>query len=287
MTVLRPLDPRLRMGAVHLAVSDLGRSVDFYARVLGLRVISSGQEGATLGAGLERTLVELTRLAHPAPAPEPSTGLFHLALLHPERSALADTLKRIVAARWPLSGASDHGVSEALYLNDPDGLGIEVYVDRPRERWTRAPDGTVDMYTAPLDIDGLVAQATAQPVPELAEKTVMGHVHLKVSDVQRATGFYRDALGMDVQAHMPAAAFLGAGGYHHHIGANTWLSRGAPPAPLTAPGLRLFELLLTDTGALEAAAERLQSGAPSSLHRDGDHLNVHDPDGNRLVLQAT
>jgi len=284
MTVLAPLDPRLRMGAVHLAVSDLGRSVDFYARVLGLRVVSSGQEGATLGAGSEHTLVELTRLTHPSPAPPASTGLFHLALLHPDRRALADTLKRIVAARWPLSGASDHGVSEALYLTDPDGLGIEVYVDRPREQWARASDGTVDMYTAPLDIDGLVAQATAQPVPELTEGTAMGHVHLKVSEVQRAAGFYRDALGFDVQAHMPSAAFLGAGGYHHHIGVNAWQSRGAPPAPPTAPGLRLFELLLSDTAAMEVAGERLRACAPTSVHRDGDHLNVHDPDGNRLVL---
>lgn len=286
MTALSPLDPRLRMGAVHLAVGDLGRSVDFSARILGLRVISSGQEGATLGAGSEHALVELTRLAHPSAVPPASTGLFHLALLHPNRGALADTFKRILAARWPLSGASDHGVSEALYLDDPDGLGIEVYVDRPRDLWTHGPDGAVNMYTAPLDIDDLVAQGAAQPVPALAAQTTMGHVHLKVSDVARAAAFYRDALGLDVQAHMPSAAFLSAGGYHHHIGVNAWHSRGAPPPPPTAPGLRLFELLLGDAGALQTAAERLQGCAPSSAHRDGDHLNVHDPDGNRLVLQA-
>lgn len=286
MVALPRLDPGLRMGAAHLAVSDLGRSVDFYGRVLGLSVISSGQEGATLGAGPEHTLVELTRLAHPSTAPPASTGLFHLALLHADRGALADTLKRIVAARWPLSGAADHGVSEALYLDDPDGLGIEVYVDRPRERWTRAPDGTLDIYTAPLDIDDLVAQGAPGPVTALAARTVMGHVHLKVSDVPRAAAFYRDALGLDLQAHMPSAAFLSAGGYHHHVGVNAWQSRGAPPPPPTAPGLRLFELLLSDPAALEAAAERLQTCAPSGVHRDGDHLNAHDPDGNRLVLQA-
>lgn len=184
MIALPALDPGLRMGAVHLAVSDLGRSVDFYGRVLGLSVISSGQEGATLGGGPEHTLVELTRLAHPATLPAASTGLFHLALLHPDRRALADTLKRIVAARWPLHGAADHGVSEALYLDDPDGLGIEVYADRPRERWARTPDGAVEMYTAPLDIEDLVTQGAARPVAALDAQTVMGHIHLKVSDVR-------------------------------------------------------------------------------------------------------
>src|SRR5262249_29528173 len=149
---LPPIDPTLRIGAVHLAVSDVGRSADFYERVLGLPLISREREKALLGGDPARPALVLLGLAHPTPVPVHSTGLFHVAWLHPPAAALAATIRRVAAARWPITGASDHGVSEALYLSDPDALGIEIYVDRPRERWQPGPDGEgLNIVTLPLD----------------------------------------------------------------------------------------------------------------------------------------
>ncbi len=143
-----PIDPSLRIGSVHLAVGDLARSADFYERVLGLPLISREQDSALLGADTARPALRLSAIAEPTPLSPRSTGLFHVAWLHPSRAALADTVRRIARARWPIDGASDHGVSEALYLSDPDGLGIEIYADRPRERWPRPEDGRgVSMFT--------------------------------------------------------------------------------------------------------------------------------------------
>ena len=283
---LEPIDPALRLRAVHLAVSDLARSVDFYTRVLGLELISEGDEGAVLGAAHDRALLELTRLAHPTPVPRHSAGLFHVALLHPTRAALASTLMRVARAGWPVTGASDHGVSEAIYLDDPDGLGLEIYSDRPRAQWPRVADGGgVAMFTAPLDIEDLLASAPDRvPSEQIESGTVVGHVHLKVSDVERALTFYRDALGFGLEARMPSAAFLGAGGYHHHFGLNSWQSSGAPPAAPTAPGLRLVELELSDADALDALERRAAASAPAGIHRDGDHMTLHDPDRHSLVV---
>jgi catechol 2,3-dioxygenase len=259
--------------------------VDFYSRVLGLELISEGDEGAVLGAAHDRPLLELTRLAHPSAVPRHSAGLFHVALLHPTRAALASTVMRVAGAGWPVTGASDHGVSEAIYLDDPDGLGLEIYSDRPREQWPRVSDGSrVAMFTAPLDLEDLLATAPGGPTAQIEPGTVIGHVHLKVSDVERALGFYRDALGFGLEARMPSAAFVGAGGYHHHFGLNSWQSSGAPPAPPTAPGLRLVELELSDAEALDALERRAAASAPAGLHRDEDHVTMHDPDRHALVV---
>ena len=157
---LEPIDPGLAVGGVRLAVSDLARSVDFYERILGLPVIARDHGVATLGAGGERAALTLEGLDEAAPVPVGSTGLFHVAWLHPTRAALADTVHRVAHARWPLEGASDHGVSEAIYLADPDGLGIEIYADRPRAQWQRTSDGGVHMFTSPLDVERI-----AVPIP--------------------------------------------------------------------------------------------------------------------------
>jgi catechol 2,3-dioxygenase len=265
---LSPIDPALRIGSVELAVSDLSRSTDFYERVLGLPLISRAQDGALLGFDPERPLLALTQLTNSNPTPPGSTGLFHVAWLHPSRAALAETVRRVVGERWLLDGASDHGVSEALYLSDPDGLGIEIYVDRPRERWERPPDGHgVKMVTLALDLDSLMAESTEATAAMDAE-TAIGHVHLKVSDVPRAVAFYRDVLGLDEQASLPSASFLSAGGYHHHIGVNSWQSLGGRAAPDSAPGLRQVELELSDAAALD------------------ERLSLRDPDGHALTLRS-
>jgi catechol 2,3-dioxygenase len=290
---LPPIDPALRIGSVALAVSDLSRSADFYERVLGLPLISRDSSGVLLGPDPEHPLLALTGLTDPTAAAPGSTGLFHVAWLHPSRGALAETVRRIAGSRWPIDGASDHGVSEALYLSDPDGLGIEIYADRPREVWERPADGQgVRMVTLALDIEDLLAQAPGQPGEAMAPETSIGHVHLKVADVPRAVSFYRDALGLQEQARLPSAGFLSAGGYHHHVGLNSWQSQGGRPVPESAPGLRSVALELSDVAALQALERRLAeaSGAGSSgdfspARETGDgRLALRDPDGHALTF---
>jgi catechol 2,3-dioxygenase len=286
-----PIDPTLRIGSVQLAVSDLSRSADFYERVLGLPLISRDSSGALLGPDPAHPLLALTELSDPTPAPPGSTGLFHIAYLHPSRAALAATVRRVLDTRWPFDGASDHGVSEALYLSDPDGLGIEIYVDRPRELWDRPADGHgVKMVTLPLDLDGLLAEGSAEAAAAMPADTVIGHVHLKVADVPRAVSFYRDALRFEEQARLPSAGFLSAGGYHHHVGLNSWQSSGGRPSPDSAPGLRSVELQLSDAealGALErslAAAATDENGDSLPVRETDGRLTLHDPDGQMLVF---
>lgn len=290
---LPPIDPALRIGSVALAVSDLSRSADFYERVLGLPLISRDSSGALLGPDPAHPLLALTALADPTLAPPGSTGLFHTAWLHPSRASLAETIRRVAGARWPFDGTADHGVSEALYLSDPDGLGIEIYVDRPRELWDRPADGhAVKMVTLPLDLDGLLAEGSAEPAAAMPADTAIGHVHLKVADVPRAVSFYRDALGFEEQARLPSAGFLSAGGYHHHVGLNSWQSTGGRPAPDSAPGLRSVEFELSDGEALQAVEHRFEEdrdrtgGGDFSLARDSDSsLALRDPDSHALVFK--
>jgi catechol 2,3-dioxygenase len=286
------IDPNLRIRSVQLDVSDLPRSVDFYERTLGLPLIARDEHRAQLGPDPLRPALVLGDIAAPTLLPPGATGLYHVAWLHPSRAALAETVRRVAGSRWPFEGASDHGVSEALYLSDPDGLGIELYVDRPREQWERPPSGHgVNMVTLPLDLDDLLAQHAGEPAPAIAPQTGIGHVHLKVSDVPRAAAFYRDALGLEEQAQLPSAAFLAAGGYHHHVGVNSWQSRGASAAPDSAPGLRRVEFELSDSSALDALertlAETPAQASQSSAERDSDgQLSVRDPDGQLLSFAA-
>jgi catechol 2,3-dioxygenase len=288
-----PIDPSLRIDSVRLDVGDLARSTEFYERVLGLPLISREQDRALLGADAQRPALALSAIDAPTLASPHSTGLFHVAWLHPSRAALADTVRRIAGARWPIDGTADHGVSEALYLSDPDGLGIEIYADRPREQWQRPAGGHgVRMLTLPLDIDALMAQSPGEPQATVAPGTSIGHVHLKVADVPRAFAFYRDVLGLEEQAQLPSAAFLSAGGYHHHIGLNSWQSAGANAPLQTAPRLRAIEFELGDAGALDAlrhsvaAASAVDSARSAARSQDADTLSVEDPDGNQLSFTA-
>ncbi|HVA18737.1 MAG TPA: VOC family protein [Solirubrobacteraceae bacterium] len=283
------IDPALRIGSVELAVSDLPRSTDFYERVLGLPLITGEADRAAFGADPERPALVLTEIEEATPLSPGSTGLFHVAWLHPSRAALAASVRRIVGQRWPMEGASDHGVSEALYLSDPDGLGIEIYADRPRAQWERPAGGHgVKMVSLPLHLEDLLAEDQGGPVPLIAAGTGIGHVHLKVADVARANAFYHDALGFEQQAQIPSAAFLAAGGYHHHIGLNSWQSQGGQPAPNTAPGLRRVEFELSDAGsvnAVEGAIADAQPGTRAARDEDG-RLVLRDPDGHSLAFGA-
>jgi catechol 2,3-dioxygenase len=286
-----PIDPALRIDSVRLAVSDLARSADFYERVLGLPLVSRDAHEALLGTDPKRPALALVQLADPSPAPRGSTGLFHVAWLSPSRAALAGALRRVAHNRWPIDGAADHGVSEALYLSDPDGLGIELYADRPRARWERPPDGHgVKMVTLPLDIeDLLLAQPAADDTPMAALGTGIGHVHLQVSDVPRAVTFYRDALGFEEQAQLPSAAFLSAGGYHHHVGLNSWHSHGGQPTPDSAPGLRHVVFELAGARALDALKRRLSNTptGPSPARGEDGRLTLRDPDHQLLTFTSS
>lgn len=261
--------PATRMGPVELTVSDLARSLDYWENEVGLRVLAREDGTAQLGTG--SPLVTLVEEPGARPA-DGHTGLYHVALLVPDRPSLARWLAHAARDRVPLVGLSDHAVSEAIYLRDPDHHGIEIYADRPREQW----EGQVfqRMTTEPLDVDDLLAEADGD-FDGLPEGTTVGHVHLRVRDVDEAVRFYRDLLGFDVMAQLgPAAAFLSAGGYHHHIGANVWESRGASPPPPGSAGLRRFTIVLPDREELERVAERL--GGVEGL----------DPSGNPVVLTS-
>ena len=248
----------MEIGQVTLTVHDLARSADFYARALGLSKRTADAAQVTLGAG-DRTLVTL--IADPAArARSPrEAGLFHTAFLLPDRPALARWLHHAATTRLPLQGASDHKVSEAIYLADPEGNGIEVYVDRPRAQWT-ARDGAIQMTTDPLDLADLAAGANG-PWTGAPDGTVVGHVHLQVGDVAQAQAFYTGTLGFPVTATYPGAAFYGSGGYHHHFATNVWNSRGAGPrTPST--GLTSVEIL---ADAASVAAIAAKTGGQTTL----------------------
>ena len=270
------------MGAVHLTVSDLARSLEYYRGSIGLPVLEQGDGRATLGVG-ETRLLELVEEPGAPPAPA-RTGLFHFALLLPDRRSLARWLAHAVRERVRLAGASDHFVSEAIYLSDPDKHGIEIYADRPRALW----EGQVAerMGTDPLDLDGLLSELDdpeTEPFAEQPGGTTMGHVHLKVSDVPSSVEFYRDVLGFGLMAEYGGqAAFLSAGGYHHHVGANTWLSGGAGPPPPGAAALRRFEIVLPDAGVRDELAEAI--GAVWGDDSRGPLQR--DPSGNEFALLA-
>jgi catechol 2,3-dioxygenase len=284
----RQIDPRTMIGTVRLTVSDLSHSRSFYERALGLRAIERDDRTVLLGPLPDQALVELTGDPSAPPLNRAATGLFHLAILMPSRRDLAFALSRLASARWPLDGASDHLVSEALYLSDPDGNGIEIYRDRPREEW-RFDGPRLQMATLPLDLAGLGDELEgAGEVPRLApEATRIGHVHLQVSELREIESFYAGVLGFEVMVRgYPGALFVSAGGYHHHIGLNTWHSAGSGPPPPGSIGLRSFDVLLPDTAELGRVLERVR-GAGFPIEQQGELAAlVRDPSGNAVLLRS-
>lgn len=279
------LAPSTTVGAVHLTVSDLDASVSYYRTAVGLELMDRQPGRASMGAGGRELLV-----LYEVPGARSSaghTGLYHFALLVPHRAELAQWLAHAAADRVPLTGLSDHYVSEALYLRDPDGHGIEIYWDRPREMW----EGEVGqrMTTLPLDVDDLLRElddAELEPFERLPAGTAMGHVHLKVARVDDTVAFYRDLLGFGLTAQLgPQAAFFAAGGYHHHVGANTWESGGASPPPAGSAALRHATIVLPDASERDRVLARLDAGGHAVT--DSEHgPAVDDPSGNTLVLET-
>lgn len=280
-----------RLGRVRLQVADLERSLGFYEHTLGLRVLRRDAAGAMLGShGSDTPLVELRRLAGARPmTPRGRLGLYHFAILLPGRASLGRFVRHLgaIGAR---AGSSDHLVSEALYLNDPDGLGIEVYADRPRNAWRRIGRELM-MATDPVDLAGLVEAAGDTPWEGMPAGTVIGHVHLHVGDTGLASAFFSEALGFDRMIwSYPGALFLGADGYHHHLGANTWARSGAEPPADGDARLLEWTIELPDPASVASVAESLaRAGMPvetDSTVPARAEIVTRDPWGTRIRLRV-
>jgi catechol 2,3-dioxygenase len=282
-----------QVGHVHLQVADLQRALDFYRDLLGFRQVGGDTTTVRLSAtGKAPDHIRLSGLPGARRKPPGTAGLYHVAIRFPSRQALARVFRRLVVREWSFQGFADHLVSEAIYLVDPDGNGLELYVDRPRAQWVRR-NGQIEMATEPLDVEALLAEADleSRPWTGVDPGTDVGHVHLHVSDLARAEAFYRDLLGLDVtQRSYPGALFLSAGGYHHHLGLNVWAGIGASPPPPDAVGLLSFGLALPDEATLGALQRRVQEAglaASEVAEKDGTRgILIHDPDGLGVELFA-
>jgi catechol 2,3-dioxygenase len=277
------IDPETTIGAVALSVSSLSRSLAYYQQHIGLSILQSDADSAALGVG-GATLLRL----HEAPGARlvrRATGLYHFALRVPTRRDLARVLRHFAQSDTPVGGASDHIFSEALYLSDPDGHGIEIYRDRPRDAWYDAR-GALRGATDPLDIEGILGELEGDEAPweGLPLGTDMGHIHLQVADIRAAERFYLQTLGFERMIAMPTASFVSAGGYHHHIGMNTWAGIGVPPPPEGAARLLNYEVALPHRAALDATLDRLRA-ADISLTEQPDGWAVRDPSHNQVLLR--
>jgi catechol 2,3-dioxygenase len=282
---LDSIHPGTKLGPVTLRVADLDRSIEFYTKHLGFSLIDAGPPEALLAAG-DTHLLTLQEDRHARPASR-TAGLYHFAILVPSRIDLALSLRQLVASKTPLQGFADHLVSEAIYLADPEGNGIEIYRDRPRDQWPRR-EGQLLMATDPLDVHALLDEAAmaGKAWAGLPPGTTIGHIHLQISDLESAVGFYKGTLGFDlVMRYGPSAAFLSAGGYHHHIGLNTWAGNGIPPAPPDATGLMWFAIELPDKVSYRELARRLAEKEISAEEQEKGLL-LHDPSGIGLLLES-
>ena len=265
-----------RLGPVHLTVTDLERSIVFYEQSIGLITHERRDDSVSLGAGGEDHLVltedpTARRAGH-------HSGLYHVAILHPSRLELARAVLRLATTRTTIDGASDHTISEAIYLADPDGNGIELAADRPREAWPSMADPSLGIIQ-PLDLNALAGLAAGEEVaPHVDPAARVGHVHLYVGDIDAATRFYRDLIGFEVQMAIPGAMFVSAGGYHHHIGFNTWRGRGIPSQPPGVVGLGYWTLILETADEMATVVSRLNAaGAATEPHEGG--ILARDPSG--------
>jgi catechol 2,3-dioxygenase len=274
----------LHLGQVRLQVADLGRSLDYYQNVLGFRAVSRTPSGASLAAlGDDTPVIQLEERRGAVPVPHQGRlGLYHFAILVPDRATLGRFVSHLmeIGAR---AGASDHLVSEALYLRDPDGLGIEVYVDRPRATW-RTTDRQIQMDTTPLDLRALVQAGGEAPWLGMPFGTTVGHVHLHVGDLDQASDFYHAGLGLDkIVWSYPGALFLSAGGYHHHLGVNTWAGAAAPMPADDDARLLDWRIELPHVDDVTATVASLQ-GAGYPVVATPDGWRATDPWGTAVVL---
>ncbi|MFC6445486.1 VOC family protein [Shinella zoogloeoides] len=268
----------------HLTVIDLPMLSAFYQQAMGLSVLEKSASGETLGVS-GRPLLTLTTGGNAARAPRNAPGLFHTAFLVPNRRELGRWLAHAAHNNIPLTGASDHLVSEAIYLDDPEGNGIEIYRDRDRAEWTYVPDGTVKMATHRLDLQALYEEAPKDDWNGQENGTVIGHIHLQVSDIPEADAFFQGVLGLDIMARYPGASFFATGKYHHHVAANVWNSRGQPKRQGGMSGLADYTIRFNDKAKLDAAVQKLDALSIATT-RSGDTVSLVDPWGIGLKLAA-
>lgn len=276
------LPPDSALGPVELIVTDLDRTLGFYTDVLGLEVHGRAPGLAALGTGAEDVLV-FRELRDARPQAE-HAGIYHVALLYPSRLELARVATRIGSSGTPVSGLSDHGTHEAIYLPDPDGIGLELAADRARGEW---PDPFFSAGPSPLDTRGLLAMTHGEKTPAVASEVRVGHVHLHVADAAAAMRFYRDVIGLAETADMlPQAGFTAFGDYHHHVAFNTWRGAGLPPAPADAVGMHHFTLELPDQAELDRLEARILA-AGLEIEADQRGRIVRDPSGNALLIESS
>lgn len=285
------LPDAMRMGTVRLRIPDRSRALAFYEGLLGFREGKREEAVSFLSPGGEPPYPVVLEV-HPGAIRKPpgTTGLFHVALRLPERRDLARVVARLIGKKYPVQGYSDHRVSESAYLADPDGNGLEMYVDRPREQWP-IRDGQMAMTTDPLDVERLLSGADGgNSSGGISPGTEVGHVHLCVSDLARAEKFYSGVIGLSVtQRTLPGALFLSAGGYHHHLGVNVWAGVGAPGPPPGATGLSSFSFLVPDAAVVETVRDRLRKAGVAAVSIPGPvrAIRTRDPDGIAVELSAT
>lgn len=271
------------MGHVALSVADLDRSLAYYQNGIGLKLHQRQNGTARLGVGSEDLLVLQEKQG--AKHVRRAAGLYHFALLLPSRRELARTIQHLQASTTPIGGASDHAVSEALYLTDPDGHGIEIYRDRPREEW-EYPNDALKITVEPFDAAGVMAtlQDSEASWDGLHHETIMGHVHLHVASIPEAEHFYGDLLGFDMMARYGGqASFLAYNGYHHHLGMNTWAGVGVPPAPADAARLEWYEIRMRETAVYHQILANLNM-ANHPYQQNDDAIHLADPAGNQIRL---
>jgi catechol 2,3-dioxygenase len=280
------LPATLRLGPTHLTVSNLDGSIAFYERSLGLQLHDRDGDRAALGTGGEDLLVLVEERG--AALGGRHAGLYHFALLFDSREELARAVVRLAETRTRIEGASDHGVSEAIYLRDPDDNGIELYVDRPRSDWPapRQPGERVEIYTIALDVQALLKTVQGEPSRAYAGPGLRtGHLHLHVGSVERGLAFYRDVLGFEVMVNLGSAAFVSAGGYHHHLGFNVWLGSDVKPRPPHTAGLRHWTVFLDSSDEVDEVRARIEAAGLPSEPREGGFL-VRDPWETAVVFAA-
>lgn len=270
--------PNVYVSEVSIKVKNLENALTFYQNIIGFKVLEKSAGKAILTTNGKTPLLTLEQPADVIPKPDRSAGLYHFAILLPSRTDLSVFLRHLLETGYPL-GAADHYVSEALYLNDPDGNGIEVYRDRPSDEWTWN-NGLVDMATEQLDANGILAESDAEWTG-LPEDTLMGHIHLHVNDLKKADEFYTKGLGFQVVSYYPQAVFLSTGGYHHHIAINTWQGAGAPTPPKNSVGLNWYTLVYPDDAAREKVIQQLQQ-VGAEISKEANYYVTTDPAGNQI-----
>src|SRR6266571_2632608 len=279
------IHPGTNIGLVTLRVANLERSRRFYEGILAFQPIEQGPGKVVLGGQDKQPLLELIEVSGAAPQPRRATGLYHVAILFPTRPDLGRELLRVARAGIQV-GQGDHLVSEALYISDPDDNGLELYRDRPRSEW-HWTNGVVEMATDPVDIRSMVEEGerNAEPWEVIPAGTRIGHIHLQIGDIKEAKRFYHTILGFDVTCHYPGALFVSAGGYHHHIGLNTWHSLGAKPTPANCAGLQTYVVAIPTREGLLAVKERLVAHKVAFEEQE-DLIRVNDPWSNQILLNV-